>query len=221
MGKYNEYGARVMVRKFNYKAVLVPSLIVIVVGFFLMILYFAQQPSQLEASTIPVQSAQQNAYPIHQDPELLSILETIRTDKDLSIDDLKLVYEKPERDTWSGDHSESQLGEPSTIRIRPDIDRDYLWGVIAHEYVHHRYKQGLDEQTDIDLRDKVWSDSYFTQLTKNYEEQFIDPIRGEYIHYEEAMAFGCTALADWRLTPHLISECGKIIDRSKLVQFLL
>ncbi len=179
--------------------------------------FVSGQSTSLTSSQITGQN-QARLYPIHQDPELLGILETVRTDKDESLDDLKIVWEKPDTEWAVGDQRDEWDYNPSRIRISPDVDRNYLWEVLAHEYVHYRYKQGENEQTDSDLMNRVWADGYFIERSQKYD--FNNEESGEYSHYEEAMAFGCTALADWRLTPHLISECNKIVDRNKLAQFL-
>ena len=203
----------------NKRRVALPLILVAVIAvFFLMVLYFVQQPSQTEKIAVPTQYNQQKLYPIHQDPELLGVLEDVRTNKDKPLNDLKIVWEKPDLGWADGDHRGEWGDEPSRIRISPDIDRGYLWEIIAHEYVHYRYIQGVDEQTDADLVNKVWNDGYFIERSQNYD--FTDEESGEYSHYEEGMAYACTAMADWRLTPHLISECNKIIDRDKLIQFL-
>lgn len=182
-----------------------------------------RQKELAEATQSQQQIAEQQLYPIHQDPELLRIIEEIRTDKDTSLSDLKLVWENPDTEWAAGDQLNAQGNEPARIRIRPDTDRYSLWSVLAHEYVHYRWDNDYDNpdnQIALDLRNKVWNDPYFIERTQNYNDSFADSENGEYSRYEEAMAYGCVELADWRLTPHLVSECNRIIDRSKLAQFL-
>lgn len=85
--------------------------------------------------------------------------------------------------------------------------------VVAHEYLHHIWFKTLDDTTKTKLTSDLISiygrDPVMQERVKSYaEKQTLQPT--------ELFSYYCTETSDKLLTPYIVSECNKYINRSAL-----
>ena len=99
------------------------------------------------------------------------------------------------------------------LTIRQGAEGDELATVVAHEYLHHVWFKMLDDDTKTklasDLIYKFAKDPAMQDRVKQYaDKQMLQPT--------ELFSYYCTEVSDALLSPYVVSECGKYIDRSAL-----
>lgn len=85
--------------------------------------------------------------------------------------------------------------------------------VVAHEYLHHIWFKTLDnptkEKLTSDLITIYGKDATMQERVKSYsDKQILQPT--------ELFSYYCTEVSDSLLTPYIVSECNKYINRSVL-----
>lgn len=99
------------------------------------------------------------------------------------------------------------------LTIREGVEGDELAVVVAHEYLHHVWFKMLDDDTKTklasDLIYKFAKDPAMQDRVKQYaDKQMLQPT--------ELFSYYCTEVSDEALSPYVVSQCGKYIDRSAL-----
>ena len=99
------------------------------------------------------------------------------------------------------------------LTVKQGITGNMLDTVVAHEYLHHIWFKALDDGTKTKLTSDLISiygkDPVMQERVKSYsEKQTLQPT--------ELFSYYCTEASDSLLTPYIVSECGKYINRSVL-----
>ncbi len=99
------------------------------------------------------------------------------------------------------------------LTVKQGTTGNVLDSVVAHEYLHHVWYKVLDDPTKTKLTSDLISiygnDSEMQERVKPYtQKQILQPT--------ELFSFYCTEASDSYLTPYIVSECNKHINRSVL-----
>lgn len=99
------------------------------------------------------------------------------------------------------------------LTVKQGTTGDALDAIVAHEYLHHIWFKALDDETKTKLTSDLISiygkDSAMQERVKSYtEKQTLQPT--------ELFSYYCTEASDPLLTPYIVSECNKYINRGVL-----
>jgi hypothetical protein len=99
------------------------------------------------------------------------------------------------------------------LTIKQGTTGNVLDTLVAHEYLHHIWFKTLDSETKTKLTSDLISlygkDPVMQELVKSYaEKQTLQPT--------ELFSYYCTETSDSLLTPYIVSECNKYINRGTL-----
>ncbi len=159
--------------------------------------------------------------PAEQDAHLMQVIAAVGGDTDKLKDvSVKYVADYKDKPTQAGEYMpyEDSKGNFSygVITIKQGLDAEEEKVVVAHEYLHHIWESELDPQTLHDLTSQLMTlygkDDWFKTRVATYSDtNMLIPT--------ELFSFYCTESSDQYLTPYVIEQCGKYINRGTL-QFI-
>lgn len=156
--------------------------------------------------------------PVSQDQQLMAILESVGGNKDL-MKDVSISYVDGYKDNKRAGEYQYVLDNDGkfsygSITVKRGQDPAYEKVVVAHEYLHHMWESQLDDQAKHALTSQLITlygkdDWMKNQRVASYSDQNI-------LEPTELYAFYCSESSDRYLSPEILTECGKYINRSTL-----
>jgi hypothetical protein len=160
--------------------------------------------------------------PAEQDAHLMQVISAVGGDtaklKDVSVKyvaDYKDGFQNQAGEYMSYDDSKGNFSY-GTLTVKQGLDVEEEKVVTAHEYLHHIWFSELDEQTQRELTSQLMTlygqDDWFKTRVATYSDtNMLIPT--------ELFSFYCTESSDQYLTPYVIEQCNKYINRGTL-QFI-
>lgn len=157
--------------------------------------------------------------PAEQDAHLMQVIATVGGDtaklKDVSVKyvaDYKDGFQNQAGEYMSYDDSKGNFSY-GTLTVKQGLDVEEEKVVTAHEYLHHIWFSELDEQTQRELTSQLMTlygqDDWFKTRVATYSDtNMLIPT--------ELFSFYCTESSDQYLTPYVIEQCNKYINRGAL-----
>lgn len=160
--------------------------------------------------------------PVEQDAQLMQVIAAVGGDtaklKDVSVKyvtDYKDGFQNQAGEYMSYDDSKGNFSY-GTLTVKQGLDTEEEKVVTAHEYLHHIWFSELDEQAQRELTSQLMTlygqDDWFKTRVATYSDtNMLIPT--------ELFSFYCTESSDQYLTPYVIEQCNKYINRGTL-QFI-
>jgi len=157
--------------------------------------------------------------PVTQDAHLMQVVATVGGDtarlKDVSVKyvaNYENGFKNQAGEYASNDDSKGNFSYGvMTVKQGLDLEEEKL--VVAHEYLHHVWEAELDPVTLHDLTSQLMTlygkDGWFKTRVATYSDTNM-------LLPTELFAFYCTESSDQYLTPYVIGECNKYINRDTL-----
>jgi len=157
--------------------------------------------------------------PVTQDAHLMQVVATVGGDtarlKDVSVKyvaNYENGFKNQAGEYASYDDSKGNFSYGvMTVKQGLDLEEEKL--VVAHEYLHHVWEAELDPVTLHDLTSQLMTlygkDGWFKTRVATYSDTNM-------LLPTELFAFYCTESSDQYLTPYVIGECNKYINRDTL-----
>lgn len=159
--------------------------------------------------------------PVAQDAHLMQIIADVGGDP-AKLKDVSVKYVSDYKDGFKNQAGEYSSAEDSkgnfsygTMTIKQGLDAEEEKVVVAHEYLHHIWFSELehDQVAVRDLTSQLMTlygqDEWFKTRVATYSDtNMLIPT--------ELFSFYCTESSDQYLTPYVIEQCNKYINRSTL-----
>lgn len=157
--------------------------------------------------------------PAEQDAQLMQVIADVGGDtaklKDVSVKyvaDYKDGFKNQAGEYASYDDSKGNFSY-GVMTVKQGLDPEEEKIVVAHEYLHHVWEAELDPVTLHDLTSQLMTlygkDDWFKTRVATYSDTNM-------LLPTELFAFYCTESSDQYLTPYVIDECNKHINRDAL-----
>lgn len=157
--------------------------------------------------------------PVAQDTHLMQIVATIGGDT-AKLKDVSVKYVADYKDGFKNQAGEYMPYDDSkgnfsygVMTIKQGLGAEEEKVVVAHEYLHHVWESQLDQTTLHDLTSQLMTlygkDDWFKTRVATYSDTNM-------LLPTELFAFYCTESSDQYLTPYVINECSKHINRNTL-----
>lgn len=161
-------------------------------------------------------NASPTANAVYQDPEILSLLNSVGAKGDYSNLTMKWSSGDMASDCGWADSAGCYNGNSSSqtlILKKGDYSQEQLKTITAHEYLHYTwYKHSLDQDTRLTslLIDLYAKNPAFQQRVSTH---YVD---SGGLKPSEFFSYGCTEIQDHRLGSYIASKCNEYIDTSTL-----
>lgn len=156
---------------------------------------------------------------VEQDTHIMQVISTIGGDtarlRDVSVQyvpDYKNGFKDQAGEYMSYDDSKGNFSY-GTLTVMRGLASEEEKIVVAHEYLHHVWETELDVQTIHDLTSQLMTlygqDDWFKTRVANYSDTNM-------LMPTELFAYYCTESSDGYLTPYVLEQCSKYINRKSL-----
>lgn len=157
--------------------------------------------------------------PAEQDAHLMQVIAGVGGDT-AKLKDVSVKYVADYKDGFKNQAGEYMAYDDSkgnfsygVLTVKQGLDAEEEKVVVAHEYLHHVWEAELDTQTLHDLTSQLMTlygkDEWFKTRVATYSDTNM-------LMPTELFAFYCTESSDQYLTPYVIEQCSKYINRGAL-----